>query len=303
MKKNCFAALMLLGTAAFICGFDSAPDTKEILARQQEALSSVSSLEADVDFCADLVIDLAGAKLTALAKGTADLALQTEEPALMLEASIDLTTPLMAQEDTVEYKLYLTENESGSPEVFLFQSDAVTGEQGWSHSAADDLKTESLIPSVSALHPDRISELGISFDLDPVSVDVDGETCRRLSSVLDQEAFSSIAEEITDQMGVSSSNEISELISAVLDGLKLSLDYLISEETWLPIQLHMDLNESDMAGFEQLLHTYLESLFGTEEDFAVTITLNDVSLDLTASYNTVDKIEVPEEAKSAGSTR
>ena len=62
------------------------------------------------------------------------------------------------------------------------------------------------------------------------------------------------------------------------------------------------MNDSDLAAIEQLLSAYITSSMQSEETIAVTIALNDLSMDMTSVYDTITEIVIPDEALYAGSS-
>lgn len=300
MRKKLFTAALLLCTSSILCGFDQTETAESILQKQQEAIASVSSTSTVVTINADLGIDLAGAALTTSASGEITLDLISDGPDFCLKGSIDFLSPLLAQENTYDFQLFLKTNESGSSDVYVYYANAVTGESYWDHDSTKGVDVSSLMSLTSSLDSEKLAALGIDFTLAPEAKENDGAECYQLSAVLDSDSFASIIDRATELSGqdLSAGGSLDSAMQ-LLDGLKLSLTYDIDAETFLPAAMHLDLNDSDLSVIEELVSSYLTSAMGSEEPLGIRITLNDASLDVVTSYNTVAEIVVPNEALAA----
>lgn len=300
MRKKLLSAAVLLGITSMLCGFDQAETAESILQKQQEAVSAAESTSASITINADVSIDLAGAALTAAANGEIALDILSEGPDLRLEGSIDALSPLLAQENTYDFRFFVKNNAYDSPDIYVYYSNAVTGESYWDHDSAKGVDVDSLIRLSSSLNAEKLAALGIEFSLAPEAVE-NGETeCYQLSTTLDAAAFSTLLTKLSELSGQDlSANESVILAMKLLDGLKINLSYDIDTTTFLPVSIHLDLNDSELSTVEELLSSYLNSAIGGDEPLTVGISLNDVSVDAVTTYNTVSEIIVPDEALSA----
>lgn len=303
MKKKLSVILITLGAASMLCGFDSAETAESILQKQQEAVENVSSTDAHAAINADIAIDFAGASLKATANGGIDVEVLMEEPAMKLEGSIDVLSPLLAQENTYDFKVYMKPKDSGASDVYVYYANAVTGESNWDHDSDETIEVSQLMNTAATVDMTKLSKLGIEFTLAPEAADVDGTECYELSAVIDSAAFSAVLDEISELTGEDlSEDESVSMAMEILEGLKINLAYYIDTETFLPIKMHLDLNDSDLSAIEELVTGYMTTAMGSEEDLSITILLNDVSVDVETAYDTVTEIEVPDEALAAGSS-
>lgn len=305
MRKKLFAVLMMLGTASMLCGFDSAETVDSVMQKQQEAAAAVTSTDAEITVNADVAVNLDDATLTAKANGTIDVEVVLAEQAAKVEGSIDVLSPLLAQENTYEFKLYAKPNESGAIEVYLYTADSVTGESEWEHDSSADMgiNLNDLTSTATTITVDQLAQLGINFTLAPEAADVDGTECYEVSTVIDSTTFSTILTAASALSGQDlTADESVAMAMEILDGLKINLAYYIDTTTFLPVKMHMDMNDSDLAAIEQLLSAYITSTMQSEEAIAVTIALNDLSMDMTSVYDTITEIVIPDEALYAGSS-
>lgn len=296
---------MMLGTASMLCGFDSAETVDSVMQKQQEAAAAVTSTDAEITVNADVAVNLDDATLTAKANGTIDVEVVLAEQAAKVEGSIDVLSPLLAQENTYEFKLYAKPNESGAIEVYLYTADSVTGESEWEHDSSADMgiNLNDLTSTATTITVDQLAQLGINFTLAPEAADVDGTECYEVSTVIDSTTFSTILTAASALSGQDlTADESVAMAMEILDGLKINLAYYIDTTTFLPVKMHMDMNDSDLAAIEQLLSAYITSTMQSEEAIAVTIALNDLSMDMTSVYDTITEIVIPDEALYAGSS-
>lgn len=300
MRKKLFTAALLLGMSSMLCGFDQTETTESILQKQQEAIASAASISTVITVNADLAIDLAGAALTTATSGEITLDFIPDGPDFSLKGSIDFLSPLLAQENTYDFQLFLKTDASGSSDVYVYYANAVTGESYWDHDSTKGVDVSSLLSLTSSLDSEKLASLGIDFTLAPEAKKNDGSECYQLSAVLDSDSFAAAIDRASELSGQDlSADESLDSAIQLLDGLKLNLTYDIDTETFLPEAMHLDLNDSDLSVIEELVSSYLTAAMGSEEPLSIKITLNDASLDAVSSYNTVTEIIVPDEALAA----
>lgn len=301
MKKRLSAVLIAIGAVSMLCGFDSAETAENIMQKQQEATASASSTDASISLNADIAVDFAGAPLKAAANGTIDIEILTQEPALKLEGSVDVLSPLLAQENTYDFKLYMTTREHGTPDIYLYYGDSVSGDSVWDHEVGEGINMNDLFSLTSAVDLDSLSSLGIDFTLSQEAVDVDGTECYELSTVVDSSTFSKVLEKASSLYGQDlSENETVSMAMELLDGLYINISYYIDTASYLPVSMHVDMNDSDLSVLEALASSYVTSMMGSEEELSVSITINDLSVDVATEYNTITEIVIPDEALYSG---
>lgn len=300
MRKKLFTAALLLGMSSMLCGFDQTETVESILQKQQEAAAAVSSTSSVVTVNADLAIDLSGAALKTTASGEIEFDLIPAGPDFRLEGSIDFLSPLLAQENTYDFRLFLKTDEAGGSDVYVYYANAVTGESYWDHDSSKGVDVGSLMSLSSSINSEKLAALGIDFTLAPEAKENDGAECYQLAAVLDSSTFAAVLDKTSELAGQDlSADESFASAMQLLEGLKVNLSYDIDTETFLPETMHLDLNDSDLSVIEELVSSYLTAAMGSEEPLSIKITLNDASLDAVSSYNTVTEIIVPDEALAA----
>ncbi len=300
MRKKIFTAALLLGMSSMLCGFDQAETVESILQKQQEAAAAVSSTSSVVTVNADLAIDLSGAALKTTASGEIEFDLIPAGPDFRLEGSIDFLSPLLAQENTYDFRLFLKTDEAGSSDVYVYYANAVTGESYWDHDSAKGVDVRSLMSLSSSINSEKLAALGIDFTLAPEAKENDGAECYQLAAVLDSSTFAAVLDKASELAGQDlSADEAFVSAMQLLEGLKINLSYDIDAETFLPVGMHLDLNDSDLSVIEELVSSYLTSAMSSEEPLTVSIALNDLSVNAVNTYDTVTEITVPDEALAA----
>lgn len=300
MRKKIFTAALLLGMSSMLCGFDQAETVESILQKQQEAAAAVSSTSSVVTVNADLAIDLSGAALKTTTSGEIEFDLIPSGPDFRLEGSIDFLSPLLAQENTYDFQLFLKTDEAGGADVYVYYANAVTGESYWDHDSAKGVDVRSLMSLSSSINSEKLAALGIDFTLAPEAKENDGTECYQLAAVLDSSTFAAVLDKTSELAGQDlSADESFASAMQLLEGLKINLSYDIDTETFLPVGMHLDLNDSDLSVIEELVSSYLTSAMSSEEPLTVSIALNDLSVNAVNTYDTVTEITVPDEALAA----
>ena len=75
-----------------------------------------------------------------------------------------------------------------------------------------------------------------------------------------------------------------------------NIGYCIDTATYLPVSAHIDLNDTDTTPLDQYIGMALGSM---AEGSTMSLTLNDLSMDMTMNYGAANDITVPQEALDA----
>lgn len=302
MKKKLLLGLATLGAASMLCGFDSAETVDTIYEKMTDASASMESMSAVMTMNLDAAVNISdgttSSSLAVAANGDFNVDYLLNPFSMEMDGSLALSS--LGQNQNMSMKAYYVTDESGAMKMYLYTEDSTTGTSEWNVETIDDFNVNELL-ELSAGNQDlsQLAEWGLSFTLAPEAADVDGTECYVLSTTMDSSTISTIlskTEELTGE-DLTSDSDVALALS-FLDGLKINVDYYVDAATYLPVKVHMDMNDSDLSTLNQLLAASLSS--GDEESTTTTeLVLNDVSLDMTTSYNNVDAISVPEEALAA----
>ena len=301
MKKRFLAVLAVLGTASMLCGFDSAETADSVFSKMQAASVEAESTDMDMDMNVDVAVNIGdGSTTSSLAIAmSGDFSVETtmDPLAVGMEGSLDLST--FGQTQTLTMKMYSVTNEAGELESYVYTEDSSLGEGAWTYdnSGALGLDLDAAMEQVKNLTAQDYAEWGFEFTLAPEAADVDGTECYVLSTVLDADTINTIL----DKAAVLTGEDLTEDESvaqalALLSGLKINLDYYVDAATYLPVKMHMDMNDSDFSIISQLV----QSLMGSEDSTTtIDVVINDLSVDAAMAYNAVDAVEVPADAIAA----
>lgn len=301
MKKRFLAVLAVLGTASMLCGFDSAETADSVFSKMQAASVEADSAAVDMDMNVDVAVNIGDGSTTSsigIVVGGDFSADTTVDPlAVGMEGSIDLST--FGQTQTLTMKMYSVTNEAGELESYIYTEDSSLGEGAWTYdnSGALGLDLDAVMEQLKGLTAQDYAEWGIEYTLAPEAADLDGTECYVLSTVIDAETISTVLDRASALTGedLAGDESIAQAL-AILEGLKIDIDYYVDAATYLPVKMHLDMNDSDFSIISQLV----QSLMGSEDDTTtIDIVINDVSVDAAMSYNTVDAVTVPEDAIAA----
>ncbi len=313
MKKKLVLAILALGAASMLCGFDSAETSEGVLEKMSEASASMESISSDFGLNCDVAVEIGDGTTTSsiAVLVTADFAIQATLDPLATALDGTMTVSTFGQGETIDMEMYMITGDD-TMDTYIYMLDSTTDEDGegsWQYSSTslEDYDLQELIDLSSSIDYGELSDWGLDFELAPEAVDYEGTECYLLSSVIDSSSFSTfiekseeLVEDLTgEELLDEEDTDTLDLMLSYLDGLKINIDYYVDTETYLPVAFHMDLNNSDLS----VLNDYIAAMLGMYDDdeytTTVNIVLNDLSLDYTISYDDVEEITVPEEALEA----
>ncbi|MCD8012549.1 MAG: hypothetical protein LUG99_05155 [Lachnospiraceae bacterium] len=313
MKKKLVLAILALGAASMLCGFDSAETAEGVLEKMAENSASMESMSSSFGLNCDVAVEIGDGTTTSsiAVLVTADFDIQATLDPLATALDGTLTVSTFGQGETIDMEMYMVTGDD-TLDTYIYMLDSTTDEDGegsWQYSSTslEDYDLQELINLSSSIDYGELSDWGLDFELAPEAVDYEGTECYLLSTVIDSSSFSTfiekseeLVEDLTGEelLGEEDTDTL-DFILSYLDGLKINIDYYVDTETYLPVAFHMDLNNSDLS----VLNDYIAAMLGMYDDdeytTTVNIVLNDLSLDYTISYDDVEEITVPEEALEA----
>lgn len=303
MKRNLILALAAVGAASMLCGFDSAETADTVMQKMQEAGAAATGMTLDMVMDVDVDVNIGDGETTStlgIALG-GDFAMEaTTAPfAMSMDGTMNFSALGSGQE--MAMKMYGVTNEAGALETYVYVADAATGEEEWVYDVEDSINLNELMASSAEMAVDasQLAEWGLVFELAPEAVDVDGTECYKVFTTIDAATFDTILTKSAELTGEDLS-EIEELNTALalLDGVKLNLSYCVDTATYLPVSIHMDMNDSDLSSINALVQSLMsmdESTAGT----TIEILLNNVAIDVATVYGDIEPITVPQEALDA----
>ncbi|MCD7746383.1 MAG: hypothetical protein LUI13_14070 [Lachnospiraceae bacterium] len=313
MKKKLVLAILALGAASMLCGFDSAETAEGVLEKMSENSAAMESMSSNFGVNCDVAVEIGDGTTTSsiAVLVTADFDIQaTLDPlATALDGSMTIST--FGQGETIDMEMYMITGDD-TLDTYIYMLDSTTDEDGegsWQYSSTslEDYDLQELIDLSSSIEYGELSDWGLDFELASEAIDYEGTECYLLSTIIDSSNLSTLIEKSEELVEDLTGEELLDeedtdtldYMLSYLDGLQINIDYYVDAETYLPVAFHMDLNNSDLT----VLNDYLAAMLGAYDDeeytTTVNIVLNDLSMDYTMSYDDVEEITVPEEALEA----
>lgn len=298
MKKKFVLGLAVLGTASMLCGFDNTQTANDVLQKVQDASKDAAGVTMNMTMNLDGAINVSDGSTTSSiqAKATSDLdiAANTDPLAMKMEGNVAVST--FGQNQTIDMKMYGVTNEDGAFDTYVYQKDSTTDEGEWTHTTDSSIDYSQLINLSNSFNVSDYADWGLSFELAPEAAEVDGTECYLLTAVVDKDALNTMINKVSSLSGedLSADEDVATAL-AYLDGISLKLQYYVDTTTYLPVKMHMDLNDSDLTTLNALIASALASEDGTTAE----LVLNDASIDVTTTYGDAVEITVPDEALQA----
>ncbi|MCD8347012.1 MAG: hypothetical protein LUD16_03465 [Lachnospiraceae bacterium] len=313
MKNKWIVGLLALGSVSMLCGFDSAETAESILTQVQENTASVESMTSAFDLNCDIAINISDETTTSsigISVG-ADYDIQATLDPLATALTGTMTISTFGNGETIDMQMYMISSDD-TVDTYVYTEDSASDEEGagtWEYSSvsAEDYDIQSLMELSESLDYSQMSEWGIDFTLASEAADYEGTECYLLTTVMDVSTVSTILEK-AEELAAESGADVSDLtgdadldaVLELLDGLQVKIEYYVDTATYLPVAMHIDLNDSDLTALNNYLAAYLADYLASEEDSStIEIILNDLSMDYTMSYDNAEEITVPQEALDA----
>lgn len=297
MKKKLVLAATLLGAASMLCGFDNTLTADDVLQKMTDASQDATSTVIDMSMNLDGGVNISDGTTTSSinANVAADYSMAVNLDPLAMEMDMNLSMSVLGQGQDMIMKLYGVTNEDGGLDMYIYTEDSSTGESGWVHSADDSMDYAQLMDLSNSFTDINYAEWGLNFELAPEAVDVDGTECYLLSVAVDKDSIGTMLDKLAALSGEDlSADEDIALILAYMEGIVLRIDYYVDTASFIPVGMHMDLNDSDLT----TLNALVAGLMASADDGTSTaeLVLNDCSVDALISYGDPVEVVVPEEA-------
>lgn len=305
MKKQLLAGLLTLGTAAMLCGFDNAQTVESISEKMSQAVADAGSISSSITANLDAALDLSDGTTTSSlglnASGNLGYDALLDPLSMKMEGSYEFS--MLGQGQSQSMQLYVVPDETGAYKSYSYLEDAGTGEGSWYVQENQDVNAQELTALIQSAteNAGQLTDMGFELTLAPEAADVDGTECYLLSTTIDSSAIGTLLEKSAQITGqdLTNNQDVATALS-VMEGIVLKIEYYVDTATFLPVKIHMDLNSSDFSTIESLLTSFAGMAASDEApESTISLTVNDASLDMLMSYDTVSEITVPDEAVSS----
>lgn len=300
MKKKLVLGLAVLGTASMLCGFDNTQTANDVLQKTQDATKNVAGATMTMKMNLDGALNVSDGSTTSTLQakltGNFDLAANKDPYGMKMEGNVEMS--FFGQNQTVDLEMYGLTNEDGAFDSYIYTKDSATGEGQWQHTTDSSIDYNQLINLSNSFNVSDYADWGLTFELAPEAAEVDGKECYLLTAVIDKDALNTLINKSSELTGedLSSDTDVATAL-AYLDGISLKLQYYIDTTTYLPVSMHMDLNDSDLTNLNALLAGALAS--SSDDTSTAELVLNDLSFDISCTYGDAVDITVPDEAIQA----
>ena len=273
--------VLAMALALAACGGSGGDSAEEVLARAQEAFDDVTSMHYTMDM--DMGFSADGESIEINTNAEADC---ISDP---IAIDMDMTMDMMGLFD-MTFKMYIVQD--GDQYIVYTGMDDGDGNYSWSKEVMDDMGDMKQYNGSSSMA--IYMENGAEFK-EAGTEEINGSTATRYDGVITQEGLQTVMETsgVLDQYESLGIEGMDELLSEMGD---LPVSIWIDNKSGMPVNYEMD-----MTAMIQNLMTKLmaEDPETAETDFTVD---KCYMVMICSDFNTIDSIEVPEEALNASSS-
>ena len=308
MKKQLLAGILALGTISMLCGFDSAETLDSLTEKMAEASQSMEGFSAAININADGALNISDSSTTTSlelnAQGEFDTDYQMEPFGMSMDGT--LTYSFLGSGTTLTEKAYMVDTEDGQSKTYVYSGVAAGEDEGDNGSWSVDSSDASTINSIMSLTADvnysvtAMKNYGFDVRLSSEACDIDGVECYEIDAMIDKNAIENFLNttSVLDS-SITQSEDVSSVLS-MLEGIEIDFSVYVDTESYLPVYVHMDLNNSDFSLLSEVIGSYMNGFTSdSAESSSTEIVLNDFSIDAAYDYDEIPSVEVPQEALDA----
>ncbi len=276
------ALVLVVGLTA--CGGDTPKTPAEILAKAEENLEAVKSMTFDMSIemgmaaegqTLDMAITMTGESIT--------------DPAVM-HATMGLDMGMLG---AMEMEMY-AEEADGKAITYMGMDNGAGIEWGKEEAPIEDSAEFDAQGGMSEY-------MALAMDMTENGTEtVNGAEATRYDGVISKEHLEEALEatgmmdSMSDLMGVGDEETIEESMAALTDLADMPISIWVDKEQMLPVKYEMDMTE--------LMQKVMSNMMGNMGEDAGSISISTMKISMTlGGFNSVETIEIPEEAKNAAS--
>lgn len=301
MKRKLVTLTLVLSMCSVPVYADDAATVESVLQGMQEYSANTASEAATMNMNLDAALKIASEEapetsIPIVMTGNFDMKVIQDPMQIAMTGAFKMTA--MGQAEDMSMDMYMTMSEDGKADTYV-NAVAEGEESGWQHSSVD---MEEMLSAFGASSMEELSSksfedlLGVDLDWTLTEAD-DAYTLETTFAYSDMmpviEASMQAAGEVADEEEMAMAEEI-------LSAFKMNMSYVIDKDTYATRSCHIDFNDSDLTAINDMIAEAMGSALDSEENSAeISFALNDFSIDMEFSYETVESIEIPEEALNA----
>lgn len=210
--------------------------------------------------------------------------------------SISMMDQVVMPESNMTMEMYMIASEDGTKVDTYTMVDDGESTPEWIHQVTDISEVASMfdVQDLAELDSKTFEELlpDVDFHYELAETDTGYDLGMKIAYADLMPIIQKAIEAESDQLP-EGYEEIMDTISGVLGGLTMNYVMGINKDTYQLETIHMDMNDSDLSGLNQVISSILAS---SGQNVAVELTANNFSVDATCSYNDVSEITVPADA-------
>ncbi|MDO4454094.1 MAG: hypothetical protein Q4B90_06335 [Eubacteriales bacterium] len=310
MKKRFLSLSAILGTSfLLLTGFDSAVTPESIMQDSMAAMQNVSSFDINAGF--DMVLNIemitgSGEDAVPTSIGTGiggNFGMKiSEDRGMAMNIAMDVAA--MGMTESVNMDMYAVPNAEAYD---LYSYDSESGMWMYEQALASEVQQtiNEIMNTFTAVQGAGMSEeqlSGLDFVLSDELVTVNGVSCYELKTTVDSSDVAGNEDQIMDlfgQSGMMTGDQ--EMYDSMMNGLHADLTYYVDADTKMPVQITMDMSQTDMSAYANMMKDSLEQEMNDASEAEPVETSVNVSLDpcmftINLSFNNTPSITVPEEA-------
>ncbi len=312
MKRKIFLGCTVLCASILLCGFDSSKSASDVLEKSAQSAASAGSVSAEMDLDCDVALALTDGEVSTSfpIKLSLDSEIETilNPFALGMEGDMDMQ---ILTSSSSKIQLYCVTQGSTTTDLYYSYSDS-SDDPSWTHLSFDGADLTDLLTSLSTADFSSLKKIGLDFSLSSDPAQFQGEDCYlisvdsaslpindALSAFLSDSAVDSLLSSLSDLLGTDITGDE---LSNMLGDLKINIQYYVDCDSYLPLGLHIDLNDSNLSDLGTMVADVLKDMLSSfqsedvEDNTTVDIEINDLSMDYSLSYDNVDSVTVPDAA-------
>ena len=283
MRKRILATIAA-GSAAvlMLSGFDSAMTVEQLTENSKNAMAQMTSMSATMHGEAAAAVHVSqggenGATMDIPMNGSLDMNMTFSMEPLQADISFNYAVDAMGQGGSGSFQVYMVENEDGTGTAYAGQS-ADGGQMEWNASTADaetfaqvkeavkaamsgDLSALSSMSGDSSFDPAALTAMMDKYkeqfmgkaQLTPQSVTADGKECYELTADLNGDDISQVLTDVMSAAGQAVDTSSLQMIQPILGGFVLHMESRYDAQTFLPVDMVIDLGGSDFSAFSDLI--------------------------------------------------
>ena len=335
MKKRMLALSAVLGTSLMLLtGFDSEVTPEKMMEDMAVAMEDVTAsvaetgkfpsmcLDADLDLVLNIeMITKSGDNSIPMNMGmgiSGNIAMQLgEDQSIGVQANIDVS--YVGSVESTSVQMYCVPDGENGYDTYAYDSDydewiyeAISAEEYMegissiteamtmleeTEEAAAEGALQEASPSESLSIPSDV----LSFTLSDEPVTVNGISCYELKTSMDSSLFAENEDELIDIIMAADLAEDEQLmVYYLLNGFYADLTYYIDIETNLPVQMIVDMSQTDLSMFEDMLKESMAlDTSDSQTEISVSVSMDPCTVTVNLDLNGVPTVTVPAEALAA----